>query len=93
MLLDDAADAIEALVGEVEKFKQARRVAFVRRTEQAEADRDEAADIIQELRDIQNGCPLPTWQEQFDAINKRADDFLDRIEGRGQTVVVEGRQD
>ncbi len=37
---------------------------------------EEAEDIVQELRDIQNGCPLPTWQEQFDAINARADAFL-----------------
>ena len=34
-------------------------------------------DTIQELRDVQNGCPLPDYQEMFDAANEQADEMLD----------------
>lgn len=44
--------------------------------EAAEARLAKAADIIQGLRDIQKGCPLGTWREEFDTINAEADAFL-----------------
>ena len=33
-------------------------------------------DTIQELLDVQNGCPLPKYQEMFDAANVQADEML-----------------
>jgi len=33
-------------------------------------------DTIQELLDVQNGCPLPKYQEMFDAANEQADEML-----------------
>ena len=34
-------------------------------------------DTIQELLDVQNGCPLPDYQEMFDAANEQAHELLD----------------
>jgi len=33
-------------------------------------------DTMQELRDVQNGCPLPEYQEMFDGANEQADELL-----------------
>ena len=36
-------------------------------------------DTIQNLRDIQNGCPLPKYQMSFDAINACADGVIEML--------------
>lgn len=36
----------------------------------------EALDIIQWLMDLQNGCPLPSFERNFERENKRAREFL-----------------
>lgn len=40
----------------------------------------EARAIIEELLAVQNGCPLPKYQEDFDQVNALAREFLERTE-------------
>ncbi len=46
------------------------------RLEKAEEANKEAVEIIQWLRDLQNGCPLPKYEKDFNEQNARADKFL-----------------
>ena len=36
-------------------------------------------DTLQDLMDVQNGCPLPKYQEEFDRANDAAVQLIDRL--------------
>lgn len=47
-----------------------------KRLEKVEEEKKEAVEIIQWLREVQNGCPLPKYEDSFNNANKMADRFI-----------------